>query len=173
MGVNIRKLVNRQNYYRKKHCATKLKYDKNIAQYAQNWAKWLGKNYNCEIIHRQDIGRDFKDFGENIYRAHSSSKTAINKITGKRISDVWYNEIKNYDYQKPRVYGFPQVGHFTQTVWKGSTKIGCGVAKCKRSTGKYGLIAVCNYSPHGNIMTTDCKTYPDICIQKNVGKNRC
>ena len=36
--------------------------------------------------------------------------------------------------------------HFTQVVWKGSTKLGVGMAK-----GKGGTTVVATYSPAGNV----------------------
>ena len=49
-----------------------------------------------------------------------------------------------YNYRKP---GFSMgTGHFTQVGWKGSTKLGCGSAKCKGMT-----IWVCTYDPPGNM----------------------
>lgn len=58
---------------------------------------------------------------------------------------MWYDEVKTYDYNKP---GFSlQTGHFTQVVWKGSTKLGFGSAKVGDYTANVGL-----YSPPGNML---------------------
>lgn len=49
---------------------------------------------------------------------------------------MWYDEVTNpgYDFENP---GFDSgTGHFTQVVWKGSTKLGCGVS---------GVYVVCRY----------------------------
>lgn len=46
--------------------------------------------------------------------------------------EEWYNEIKMYNYKKP---GFnAKTGHFTQMIWKATTKVGCGCAKKGKST---------------------------------------
>ena len=58
-------------------------------------------------------------------------------------TDMWYEEISNpgYNFNDP---GFSNgTGHFTQVVWKGSTKLGCGIA---------GMYVCCRYSPPGNYM---------------------
>ena len=41
-------------------------------------------------------------------------------------TDLWYNEINSYDFGSP---GYSEsTGHFTQVVWKASTKLGIGKA---------------------------------------------
>ena len=67
-------------------------------------------------------------------------------MTGEGMSQRWYDEIKNYNYEKPGL-GM-KTGHFTQVVWKGTEEAGFGVAKSK--TGKF--YAVGNYFPGGNMM---------------------
>lgn len=58
---------------------------------------------------------------------------------------MWYNEIKDYDFRKPQFQS--KIGHFSQVVWKGSEKIGIGVA------AKDGRVfAVANYDPPGNFV---------------------
>jgi pathogenesis-related protein 1 len=37
-------------------------------------------------------------------------------------------------------------GHYTQVVWRTSTKIGCARVVCNNGA----TIISCNYSPHGN-----------------------
>ena len=40
------------------------------------------------------------------------------------------------------------VGHYTQIVWKNTTKVGCGIANSLTDRG--GEWVVCRYSPPGN-----------------------
>ena len=42
-------------------------------------------------------------------------------------------------------------GHYTQIVWRGTSEVGCGVAKCAGS-GRHREVWVCNYRQPGNIL---------------------
>jgi glioma pathogenesis-related protein 2 len=59
----------------------------------------------------------------------------------------WYNEVKKYNYNNPVFQ--KETGHFTQVVWKSSTKLGMGLAAGKhgRSNAHY---CVAEYRPYGN-----------------------
>ena len=58
---------------------------------------------------------------------------------------MWYDEVKNYNYNNPVFSG--STGHFTQVVWKSSTKLGCGIGVASNNN----IYGVCNYSPPGNV----------------------
>jgi hypothetical protein len=50
--------------------------------------------------------------------------------------------VSEYDWSNPRYQ--PGTGHFSQIVWKSSSKVGCAVSKaCEYKT------FVCNYNPAG------------------------
>ena len=59
-----------------------------------------------------------------------------------------YDEESLYDYGRPGYSG--ATGHFTQVVWKGSTKFGIAKASAKQKNGWYGVYVVAQYSPAGN-----------------------
>ncbi|KAL9977239.1 hypothetical protein ACROYT_G014621 [Oculina patagonica] len=67
------------------------------------------------------------------------SFSAYHKLTGHQ----WYDEIEYYNYKNP-VFSM-NTGHFTQVVWKSTTKLGCGVAT---KSGKTYVVA--RYYPPGN-----------------------
>jgi hypothetical protein len=68
-------------------------------------------------------------------------------VQGTAATNAWYNEIENYDFSNP---GFSQnTGHFTQVIWKGSTKLGVGFAFTEN--GDNGFV-VAQYSPPGNVI---------------------
>ena len=81
---------------------------------------------------------DHKGMGQNL--AFMSG----GELTGQATADMWYNEIKDYNFGKP---GFSsKTGHFTQVVWKGATHIGIGKVT---KGGKTFVVA--NYIPPGNV----------------------
>ncbi|MFE3444895.1 CAP family protein [Nocardia sp. NPDC059180] len=60
--------------------------------------------------------------GENLFMATGGSADAVHQV--QRAVQIWYDEIANYDYNNP---GFANnTGHFTQVVWKASTRLGVG-----------------------------------------------
>jgi Cysteine-rich secretory protein family len=56
----------------------------------------------------------------------------------------WYGEVRDFTYSGNNQ--FQATGHYTQLVWATSNKVGCGVASCKDSQGRF-YNYVCNYCP--------------------------
>lgn len=59
---------------------------------------------------------------------------------------MWYDEIKDYNFDNPGHFG--GTGHFTQVVWVASQEM--GVAKAGEGSGTQYVVA--RYSPAGNLM---------------------
>ena len=79
--------------------------------------------------------------GENIEYSYGDDGRL--GLQGEGATKMWYDEIKDYDFNKP---GFSmKTGHFTQVVWKSSTKLGCG-----KATEGNKVYIVCHYCPAGN-----------------------
>jgi hypothetical protein len=54
-------------------------------------------------------------------------------------------QVSSYDFNNPGWSG--ATGHFTQLVWVGTTRAGCGFnARCTMAT------YVCQYAPAGNVL---------------------
>ncbi|CCO27259.1 Fruiting body protein SC7 [Rhizoctonia solani AG-1 IB] len=69
----------------------------------------------------------------------------------------WNDESKDYNPSNP------QYSHWTQVVWKSTTKLGCAMKQCAAGTifdASYGVSVlktvanyfVCHYSPYGNVI---------------------
>ena len=104
---------------------------------AQKYAQYLADN---ELFEHSNA--DFKGdyMGENLFTCYGM------KLTGKLMTQEWYNEIKDYDFATGQSVNGNAIGHFTQVVWIGSKQLGVGVAKSKN--GNY--YGVANYYPAGN-----------------------
>lgn len=132
----------RHNFHRRNHGTPALKWNENIAKFAQEWAEKLAQQ---EIMYH----RKQNEYGENIYWCSGYEFNPASAV------DAWYDEIKYYNYSNPVISS--ATGHFTQVVWAGSTELGCGVAKSKRG----GTYFVCNYNPPGNhVRRIDRNVYP-------------
>lgn len=67
------------------------------------------------------------------------------QLTGRKVTDMWYEEHDKYNYSNP---GFSSTtGHFTQIVWQNSKEMGAG--KAVSSSGAQFVVA--RYQPPGNV----------------------
>jgi len=135
-GANVpealRGIVEAHNTRRAAHCAPPLAWSPEVAAVAQRYADQLRAG-GCAPTHSSG------PYGENLFAASPvGSATAAAAVAG------WYDEVARYDFARP---GFGMdTGHFTQVVWRGSTRIGCGVARCADAE-----VWVCNYDGPGNV----------------------
>jgi len=118
------------NRLRAKHCAPPLTWSAKLADVAQRWANAL-RDRGCTFDHSGG------SFGENL------AKGTIGTLDPASVVQMWYGEIAQYRFPDG---GFSmKTGHFTQVVWRGSRRIGCGHSQCN---GMDTL--VCEYDPAGN-----------------------
>jgi len=114
-----------------------LVWDPGISGVAQSWAD------GCHFMHSQG------PYGENIF-----ARAGNNVITSKDVVNAWASESPNYSYADNTCAANQQCGHYTQIVWAGSTKLGCGVTSCSQNSPFQGSnnweFWVCNYDPPGN-----------------------
>lgn len=131
-------MVDRHNYWRKEVGVKPLTWSSSLGDFAQEWANHLAKK-GCEMEHRPPTGKwGRKGNGENIYWSSGMKNTAGNVV------DDWASEIKYYNTKTGKCKG-GVCGHYTQVVWKNTTQVGCGMAKCGGEE-----IWVCSYGPPGN-----------------------
>jgi len=75
-------------------------------------------------------------YGENLACGYKDGPSAVK---------AWYDEGETYDYSTANEYN-----HFTQLVWKDTTKLGCAYKDC--SAENWGLYIICSYDPAGNVI---------------------
>jgi hypothetical protein len=122
------RFVAEHNRYRAQHGASALGWSSQLAATAQSWAN------RCSKSHSGTRGA-----GENWATGWGGYNG-----TPELVVAGWYNEVSNYNFSNP---GYSSsTGHFTQIVWKSTTALGCGYAKCGQED-----YWVCQYSPQGNI----------------------
>eukprot|EP00158_Paraphelidium_tribonemae_P002347 Partr_v1_DN25292_c0_g1_i2_m16541 putative GLI pathogenesis-related 2 len=117
------------------HGCPDLAWDDTLAEAANTLAS------QCVFQHSSDT----TGFGENIFMTAQEGSAAEEEAV-----EAWYNEISLYDFNNP-VFG-ESTGHFTQLVWKDSTKVGCAAVKCDGLySGTPGTFVVCQYQNAGNV----------------------
>jgi uncharacterized protein YkwD len=122
--------VDAHNRYRAKHCAVALTWSARLADVAQRWANAL-RDRGCQF------GHSGGNFGENLA---AGTKGTLDPAS---VVKMWYDEIAQYRFPDG---GFSmETGHFTQVVWRGTQRVGCGHSQCKGMD-----IYVCEYDPPGN-----------------------
>ncbi|QDU87502.1 Cysteine-rich secretory protein family protein [Pirellulimonas nuda] len=126
--AEIAVMLDIHNQARREVGAPPVAWSDGMAQYAQRWADKLAQEGKLE--HRQN-----SPYGENLAMAK----------TARDAAGMWYGEKDKYGGQKMDNQNFLVFGHYTQMVWSGTAKIGCGKATVGGRT-----IWVCNYDPPGN-----------------------
>lgn len=110
-----------------------LVWDEKIAAYAQEWAEKIAAEDN--MVHRPN-GK----YGENL--AGYLPEYGERPVHG---AQMWYEEIKDYNGGVMDAVNF-EAGHYTQMIWRKSTKVGFGMAMTKN-----GMAMLCaNYEEPGN-----------------------
>ncbi len=127
-------MLDAHNQYRAIHGAPEMVLDSAVTASAQRWAEHLADSQIFE--HSRGSGN-----GENLAAMWGG------RHTGVSATKAWYDEIKDYDFDTPAGFS-SETGHFTQVVWKASTRLGVGVA-CNIG-GKGGQYVVAQYNPAGN-----------------------
>lgn len=132
-------ILNEHNNKRDLHGVQHLSWDDELAKYAADYAASSFSCDNVQLIHSHG------PYGENLAAGYTGGASPV---------DAWYDEISQYDYNNP---GFSEAtGHFTQVIWKDTTKLGCAYVTCNNAWRQY---TICEYSDsRGNIVGTNPKT---------------
>ncbi|XP_053407679.1 Golgi-associated plant pathogenesis-related protein 1-like [Mercenaria mercenaria] len=131
----IKQVVKEHNKIRAEHGVDPVKKNTKMSKYAQKWANYLYENGKFE--HRSD-----SKYGENLSYMSGSAK-GKDHVQNLYLQEEQHYRDNGYYGTEPPMGDFANFGHFTQIVWKGSTKIGVGIA---------GGIVVVNYDPPGNMI---------------------
>ncbi len=131
------------NVYRCMHGVPLLEWDDAVAANAQKWAD----NGQYKHSSSQDRVVDGVQLGENLAWGYPTR-------SGISSTKAWYDEISLTEGGKGLVTTFSAaIGHYTQVVWKATTRLGCAVGKAVVSTKqgpKEGDYIVCQYGSAGN-----------------------
>ncbi|MCP4135636.1 MAG: CAP domain-containing protein [bacterium] len=124
-----------------------LAWDTVLADSAQSWAK------KCNYTH-SDTGAQY---GENLA---ASILDEVEHIAGLWVDEKYEGAIietngniyEFYHFLDSTLYSFvPGYNHYTQVVWRRTTKIGCGYATCDDLILDWKMnLLVCHYQNRGN-----------------------
>lgn len=121
----------KHNLFRQKHHSPPLIWNKTLQAAASHWLQ------RCVFEHDPD-----RRWGENLYLSQFTPYTNVSSHAASA-TQLWYNEVKSYDYNEPKY------NHFTQVVWKSTKQLGCSSKYCWIYGGKHIIIS-CKYYPPGN-----------------------
>ncbi|KAG9259012.1 CAP domain-containing protein [Emericellopsis atlantica] len=144
-------MLKQHNVHRSNHSAPALSWDSTLAGYAKTIAE------GCVFAH--DMNQGSGGYGQNLasWGTTDSMDGLKNKMAASAVTEQWYNgEVNAWTFygmdNPPSNSPLTAWGHFTQVVWKSTTKVGCYTASCPAGTVlQYpSLYTVCNYDPPGN-----------------------
>jgi pathogenesis-related protein 1 len=120
-----------------------LAWDDGLASDAKAWANVLAKS--CVMTHSSETSVPARvDQGENLWYIMQSSITPSQLISGG--VGMWVDE--RYDWNCQTNTCNAVCAHYTQLIWRNTTKVGCAYSLCNTVANKYQ--GVCRYSVKGN-----------------------
>lgn len=147
-GIDPTAIVAAHNKWRTEAGVQALTHSPKLAKSAQAWANHLKQSRNCDMQHSNPKG----SYGENLYWASplmwSDGRQELRKVSPAEVIDSWGNEKADYDHARNECRAGAVCGHYTQLVWRDTSKVGCGMAACSNS---HEQVWVCHYSPAGNL----------------------
>nr|XP_043623451.1 pathogenesis-related protein PR-1 type-like [Erigeron canadensis] len=129
--------VNSHNTARKEVGVGPMQWDSTVAKFAESYAN--RRKADCALLHSHS-----EKYGENIAVGWGG------EFTGLEAVKLWVDEKADYDYNSNTCARFKVCGHYTQVVWRNSTRLGCARVKCENNA----WFVTCNYYPPGNYIGT-------------------
>ena len=130
-----------------------LEWDDGLAAASHTYAETIAKTQCGNGDH--DVTRG--DVGENLFSAGTSDPQAPPRSGADAVAS-WVAEKADYSYASNICKAGAQCGHYTQIVWRDTTKVGCGRATCTANDMVH-THWVCRYSPAGNVNVDTTKPY--------------
>lgn len=130
-AVEEKAILDGHNAIRKELKLRDLTWDCGLAKAAQDWASKGIAEHN-----------DDNPYGESIFVASSATEPITSSL--KR----WQAEKLNWNNETGKCAPGKICLHYTQIVWRTTTKLGCGINR--NVVGKWKTMLVCNYDPAGN-----------------------
>jgi len=137
----------------------KLLWSDTIAKDAKSYADELAQSGRFEHDTKrnhasfEDGGYKNGPYGENLYAYFNSNGSVPSYSVAIR---SWLDEKDNYNggvisYDESECSG-GQCGHYTQIVWRYTTRVGCARSQYKSGEFKGGYVIVCKYKTPGNVI---------------------
>jgi len=143
------------NEYRKRHQQTETLVWDTTAQKAQTFADFLANENRgvSSVVLSHDPDSKVYGNGENLY-FQDTSKSSTDVEACILADKAWYDEIKDWDFQNSsKKFGTSgKTGHFTQMIWKGTTKVGFGIARVPSNGNNKMTFVVAKYQEPGNML---------------------
>jgi pathogenesis-related protein 1 len=112
-------------------------------------AQSVAQQYASQCVYAHNPNRGNR--GENIaYDSPAGFQDLAN------IVNLWASEASSYTYSTNSCASGADCGHYTQIVWRDTTKVGCGHQICTFNQPDHSHNAwdfwVCDYEPPGNVI---------------------
>ncbi|PVI05206.1 PR-1-like protein [Periconia macrospinosa] len=151
----IRTVMNAHWFWRRMHCAQELVWDPNLAQLA------LESVNSCSRTIQHDRA------GSNLSGVSPAPSKYDDWITMARdCIHGWHEEEPKYPYGNPQISEHAGYLHFTQMVWRDTTRIGCAMGNCGDKTSSSPARIYCFYEAMGNNIAAgefEKNVWPPVC----------
>jgi len=130
--VLVREILDAHNAVRADLKLPLLQWSNELAALSQKWANTL-------LVHNRVYINPTTPYGQNLFMVSGGSASPAAVVR------QWASESWSFDYDSNSCSGI--CGHYTQLVWKHTSRVGCAVAR-----GNNQEVWVCDYDPPGNVL---------------------